>query len=137
MTEELPAAFKRLARELTDIFQRDLDVTLSYDEQSLEYLDGYILRNRNIIREKTGGKCTGSVNMIGSFLGECVIANYGGQWKQSANGDWGVRFENNSIAFPFTKVHKAFTEDGVSESIASFYKISKLFQEGKIGKSKS
>jgi hypothetical protein len=137
MPEDLTAEFKRLARNLIDTFQRDLEVTLRYDEQSVEYLDGYIARNRQAIREKTGGQPMGIVNAIGSFLGECIIANYGGLWKQSEKGAWGVYFENNSAAFPFAKVQKAFSEDGHSDSIASFYRVSKLFQEGKIGKSSS
>jgi len=131
--QDLGAEFKRLARNLIETFERDLNVPLAYDEWSLEYLDGYIVRNRNVIREKTGGRCTGIVNTIGSFLGECIIVNYGGQWKQSDNGAWGVYFENNSAAFPFAKVQKAFLEDDLSNSILSFYRISKRFQEGKIG----
>jgi hypothetical protein len=133
MPEDATTEFKRLAQNLMDTFKRDLGVTLTYDEQSLEYLDGYIARNREAIREKTGGQPRGIVNAIGSFLGECIIASYGGRWKQSEKGAWGVYFENNSAAFPFAKVQKAFSEDGHADSIASFYRISKLFQEGKIG----
>jgi len=137
MSEDLRDEFKRLARDLVDTFRRDLDVTLNYDDESLEYLDGYIARNRDAIREKTGGKYNGLVNVIGAFLGECIIANHGGQWKQSDKGAWGIFFENGSAAFPFAKVHKAFSEDGQYDSIASFYRASKLFQEGKIGNSNS
>jgi hypothetical protein len=137
MSEDLRDDFKRLARSLIEMFGQDLDVTLSYNEESVEYLDGYIARNRDTIREKTGGKYAGLVNAIGSFLGECIIANYGGEWKQSEAGAWGVYFDNNSAAFPFAKVQKAFSEGGQYDSIASFYRISKLFQEGKIGQSKS
>src|SRR5215467_4092384 len=75
MSEDLRDEFKRLARDLVDTFRRDLDVTLNYDDESLEYLDGYIARNRDAIREKTGGKYNGLVNVIGAFLGECIIAN--------------------------------------------------------------
>jgi hypothetical protein len=137
MSEDLRDEFRRLAHDLIETFGRDLNVTLSYDEASLEYLDGYIGRTRDAIREKSGGKYTGLVNVIGSFLGECIIANFGGQWKQSENGAWGVYFENNSAAFPFAKVQKAFSEDGQFQSIASFYRISKLFREGNIGERKS
>lgn len=137
MSEDLRDEFKRLARSLIEMFGQDLGVTLSYNEESVEYLDGYIVRNRAAIVEKTGGECGGLVNGIGSFLGECIIANYGGQWKQSEKGAWGVYFENGSAAFPFAKVWKAFFEDGQYDSIASLYRISKLFQEGKIGQNKS
>ena len=134
MSEDLPAEFKRLARNLIETFNRDLNVSLAYDETSLEYLDGYIARNREVIRGRTGTQPSGIVNTIGAFLGECIIANYGGQWKQSDNGAWGVYFENTSAAFPFAKVQKAFSEDSQSDSIASFYRVSKLFQEGKMDK---
>ena len=137
MSDDLSAEFKRLARDLIDTFGRDLNVTLAYDEHSIDYLDGYIARNRDAIRERTGGQYSGLVNAIGSFLGECIIANYGGQWRQSGKGAWGVYFENNSAAFPFAKVQKAFSEGSEGDSIASFYRVAKLFKEGKIGQNKS
>ena len=133
MSDDLPAQFKRLARDLIDTFSREMNVNLAYDEQSLEYLDGYIAR----MRERMGGQYSGTVNFIGSFLGECIIANFGGQWKQSDKGAWGVYFENNTAAFPFTKVQKAFAKGGEADSIAGFYRVSKMFKEGKVGGSRS
>jgi hypothetical protein len=133
MPKDLSDEFKRHARFLIDTFSRELGVTLRYDEQSVEYLDGYIARNRAGIRKKTEGQYSGVVNTIGSFLGECIIANYGGQWKQSETGVWGVYFDDKNAVFPFVKVEKALGPEGEFDSIASFYSLSKLVRDGKLG----
>jgi hypothetical protein len=131
MSQDLHDEFKRLARLVIDTFQREAGLILRYDEQSMEYLDGYISRNRAAI-QKTDGQSQGAVNMIGSFLGEAVIANFGGQWKQSETGAWGVYFDEKNAIFPFVKVAKAFGPQGAFDSIASFYSLSKLLKEGKL-----
>jgi hypothetical protein len=65
------------------------------------------------------------VNSLGSFLGECIIANAGGSWRWSdEHQTWSVAFSDNSHAFPFVKVSKLFAnglEGG--ESILSFYDV--------------
>ena len=132
MPKDLSDEFKRHARFLIDTFSRELGVTLRYDAQSVEYLDGYIARNRAGIRKKTDGRYGGVVDTIGSFLGECIIANYGGQWKQSATGAWGIYFDAKSAVFPFVKVGKAFGPEGEFDSLASFYSLSKLVRDGKL-----
>jgi len=132
MSQDLRDEFKRLARLVIDTFPSEAGLILRYDEQSMEYLDGYISRNRAAI-QKTDGQYQGAVNMIGSFLGEAVIANFGGQWKQSETGAWGVYFDDKNAVFPFVKVAKAFGPEGEFDSIASFYSLSKLLQEGKLG----
>lgn len=66
----------------------------------------------------------GLTTSIGSFLGECIIANYGGQWRES-EGSWGVFFSernDRSAAFPFNKVRKQLL-NGADDSILSFYDV--------------
>jgi hypothetical protein len=133
MPKDLSEEFKRQARFLIDTFSRELGVALSYDTQSVEYLDGYITRNRAGIRKMTDSHYGGVVGTIGAFLGECIIVNFGGQWKQSENGAWGIYFDDKNAVFPFVKVAKAFGPEGEFDSIASFYSLSKLLQEGKLG----
>jgi hypothetical protein len=61
------------------------------------------------------------VQLIGSYLGECVIHCYGGVWRWR-EGDWGVFFNDSNAAFPFIKVRKQFhsgIDDG--ESILGFF----------------
>jgi hypothetical protein len=64
------------------------------------------------------------VSVLGSFLGECIIANAGGSWRWTEERQWGVAFPNNNWSFPFAKVSKLF-ENGLEggDSILSFYDV--------------
>ena len=90
---------KELARKLISTCSDMLGVDLCYDRASVEWLDGYIERIRPGLDESS---VVGLTNSIGSFLGECIIANYGGRWRESEGG-WGVFFSDRndkSAAFP-------------------------------------
>ena len=89
---------------------------LDYDEPSIEWLGGYIDRNR----EKWDDGMRASLSStLGSFLGECIIANFGGRWEMTEYG-MGVMFDDGNGAFPFNKINKHI-ENGEEDSIASFY----------------
>ena len=88
--------------------------TLGFNEASVEWIDGFIERQR--MRE--GKEPGGLVNTLGSFLGECFCREYGGAWHQSSNGQLSVKFSDGNEAFPFNKVAKQFAngaEDSISE----------------------
>jgi hypothetical protein len=112
---------KTLAQQLISTLSERLGVDLKYDRASVEWLDGYIERVRlNLDQPSIDGLAT----TIGSFLGECIIANYGGQWRES-EGTWGVFFSernDRSAAFPFNKVRKQLM-NGAEDSIFSFYEV--------------
>jgi len=112
-----PETFRLLASRLQRIFKDDLKRDLQHDEESLIYLDGYIERNKAVLT-----KHEGLVNLIGAFLGECLIARYGGEWVDDPKMGWGVKIANELTAFPFNKVEKRFKPDGQYDSIASFYR---------------
>lgn len=96
---------------------------LGYNEESVVWLDGYIERNRQNWEEQTAGKM-GSI--LGSFLGECIRRNYGGEWQMTENGLC-IAFTDGNAAFPFNKINKQI-QNGSDDSIASFYSsISVLF----------
>lgn len=90
--------------------------TLAYDEESVVWLDGYIERNRHDWDEQKAEKL---VNILGSFFGECIRLNYGGEWRMLENG-LGVAFSDGNAAFPFNKIRKQI-QNGSEDSIASFY----------------
>ena len=97
---------------------------LGYDEESVAWLDGYIERNR-LKWDAAGAEKL--VNILGSFLGECLRLNYGGEWQMTENG-LGVAFSDGNAAFPFNKIRKQI-QNGSEDSIASFYSsISILFK---------
>ena len=115
----MEVVFKELAGKLISTMLAQSGVELGYDDASVEWVDGFIERQR--VRFQ-GDQANGLVNVIGAFVGECVIANYGGNWRADEDGAWGVYFDNDNAAFPFAKVRKQFDngrEGG--DSVHSFY----------------
>jgi hypothetical protein len=109
---------KALAQNLIATLSERLGVHLQYDRASVEWVDGYIERIRPNLEESA---LLGLSNSIGAFLGECIIANHGGQWRAS-EGSWGVYFDEESAAYPVTKVQKHLL-NGSGDSILSFYDV--------------
>jgi hypothetical protein len=99
----------------------DLGVKLSYDEKSVEWVEGYIERIRVNFSEELIAPLS---NVIGAFPGECVIANFGGRWRESEHG-WGVCFDDDNCVFPTAKVYKQLLRGAVErgDSISSFYRV--------------
>lgn len=91
-------------------------VNLAFDEESVKWLDGYIERNRKNWDEQTMEKLSG---VLGSFLGECIRLNFGGEWKMDEYG-LGIFFSEGNVAYPFHKIKKQMI-NGEGDSIASFY----------------
>ncbi len=90
------------------------------DEKSVAWVEGFLERQR------AGGVPAGRfISVLGSFLGEAIIAATGGSWAQDGEGNLGVAFANGDMAYPFAKVVKQL-DGGLEggESILSFYKLS-------------
>ena len=104
-------------KQLSDETKKQLK--LKYNSDSVKYLEGFIERTKVNI-EKDNWR--GLINSCGAFLGECIIENYGGIWKEDENGNIGIIFDDQNIAYPFAKVSKQF-ENGLEDSIFSFYSI--------------
>jgi hypothetical protein len=114
----LEEKFRELAEKLISTLSAQSGVTLGYDGPSVEWVDGFIERQR--VRFP-GAEADGLVNVIGAFVGECVMANYGGRWRRDEHG-WGVFFDDGNAAYPFANVRKQFDngrEGG--DSVHSFY----------------
>lgn len=93
------------------------------DRESVAWVEGFIERMR--VRYGAEGAPDGIVSVIGSYLGEAIIAEAGGAWVEDEAGGLGVRFANGDTAYPFAKVWKQFDEGlEAGESILSFYNIS-------------
>jgi len=67
------------------------------------------------------------VEVLGSWLGECILSIYPGAWRWKDN-QLGVFFDDNNAVFPFEKVRKQF-EQGVEggESILDFFRTVNIF----------
>lgn len=94
-----------------------LGAGFGYNAQSLEWLDGYIEETRGL--ERTSEELEALERVIGAYLGECMIATYGGKWEKSEDG-WGVTINDSLTVFPFRKVAKQFAY-GHENSIYSMF----------------
>ena len=93
-------------------------LNLKYDAESVKFLEGFIERNKGDLDTE---QAKGLINSLGSFLGQCIIENYGGQWQRdNETGIDAVIFDDKNKAFPFAKTSKQF-ENGLEDSIYSFY----------------
>jgi hypothetical protein len=95
-------------------------LNLKYDAGSVKFIEGFIERNKGHFEKE---EYQGLINSLGSFLGKCIIENYGGRWDlNSENGSVAIAFDDNNKAYPFAKVRKQF-ENGLVDSIYSFYSV--------------
>ena len=89
-----------------------------YNAESVAWLDGFIERQR----ARPGfdeEAARGLTQTLGSFLGECVIRCYGGEWREQ-EGTWAVAFDGGNAVFPFNKVRKQF-DNGAEDSVGSWF----------------
>lgn len=114
--------FEQMLRANADLTLRTLheklDVDLRYDRASVEWVSGYIER----IREgRDPSSLDGLVNNLGAFLGECVIANFGGRWVRDELGI-AIYFDDDgrNAVFPLSKVRKQLL-NGAPDSILALY----------------
>lgn len=107
------------------------------DAESVAWVEGFIERQR--LRLPPGEEPDGLITVIGSYLGEAIIAAAGGDWIEDDRGGLGIRFDNGDTAYPFAKVAKQFAQgQEQGESIASFYDISVDFvAKGRLSEQKS
>ena len=93
-------------------------LNLKYDADSVKFLEGFIERNKASFDKE---ESKGLINSLGSFLGQCIIENYGGQWQlDNETGSVAVVFDESNKAYPFAKVSKQF-DNGLEDSVYFFY----------------
>ena len=92
-----------------------------YNRVSVEWLDGFIERGRGNIKADDG-----LAQVLGSYLGECIIHVYGGGWRER-DGRWGIFFDDSNAVFPFSKVQKQI-ENGrdTGDSVLNFFDMVEL-----------
>lgn len=127
-TPELIAANVRLAIEkLAGV----ADVPFGLDRASVAWVAGFIDRQR----ARDGfdpDRTTGLVAVLGSHLGEAVVAATGGGW-EAADGAWGVRLGSHGVCFPFAKVAKQLRHGSeAGDSILSFYDVALEIAAGRL-----
>ncbi len=117
---------QRNAQLVIDSTYQQFGVTLGYDEDSVEWLDEHIeqLRDKNY----PANDIAMLVNVLGSFYGECIRRQFGGEW-QEYKGGFMLAFANGQMVSPFGKIMKQFEKGASSgESVKSYYtSIPRLF----------
>ena len=108
-------------KELEDLAESvRTKLNLKYDATSVKFIEGFIERNKSSITKE---ESKGLINSLGSFLGQCIIENYGGQWQlDNDTGSVAIVFDDNNKAYPFAKVSKQF-DNGLEDSVYSFYNV--------------
>ncbi len=117
-------------REFGDL----VEFRFGLDQPSVAWVEGFIERQRTSANVKTGG---GMHSVLGSYLGEAIIAATGGRWDEDENGI-GILFANGDKCYPFAKVAKQL-ENGLEggDSILSFYNVSvEYVAKGKLSAAK-
>jgi hypothetical protein len=92
-----------------------------YDVPSVAYLDTFIDRQGMSFRssEKSIERI---VNLLGAFVGEAIIATYGGEWQQSEKGV-SVAVQGGGQVHciqPFDKVHKRLV-NGKEDNLRAYF----------------
>jgi hypothetical protein len=106
----------------------DLGESFGYNRDSVEFVEGYIERTKQ--RRASQEQIDSLVQVLGSFLGECIRHAYGGEWREY-EGNPGIFFENGTAAFPFNKVGMQF-KNGLPDSILGFFDVIPKIKGGEI-----
>ena len=67
-------------------------------------------------------------NQIASYLGECIIHTYGGEWVLHDNVGWAIKFSDQSYVFPFSSVSQ-YIESPEIDSYASLFSMIPIILE--------
>ncbi len=92
--------------ELVINMGKDLGADLKFDKESVKWIDDFIERHRKAIDQ---GLTKKFISVFGSFVGECIRHEFGGEWKE-VNGGWGVSVGSSSVVFPGYKISNQFAQ---------------------------
>ncbi len=129
MADDLPMLerIRANAELVVSMASERLGLQVGYDERGVQWLDEFIQRQHEqgnpAIRE-------GLADTLGSYLGECIIHSFGGEWAD-VDGSWCVRFDDRNAAYPLAKVAKQLA-NGAEDSVASFFSAIPLLFRGRI-----
>jgi hypothetical protein len=86
--------FRQLAESVVSRMREELGIELKYDQESIEWLDGYIERIRPELKEDS---YSGLATTLGAYVGETIIATYGGSWDYFEKEDSGLNERANQV----------------------------------------
>lgn len=106
------------AELIRSLAKRRLGLDLEYDHEAVKWLDGFLTRQRESLDPD---QRHGLVQAAGSFLGECIIKTYGGEWSERPDG-WCVQLDAGAHCFPFSKAEKQLM-NGPTDSVLSLFEV--------------
>ena len=110
--------FKIIANDLRIRIKNSEGVLINFDEDGLAVVHQYIENQRDSIPDDDLEQFA---NAIACFLGETVIARYGGKWKYSHNyNQWFITFGGAQGFYPVHIAQQQLRNTG-SESVYAAY----------------
>lgn len=109
MTEAELAAIRANAELAVSTFKDRSGIDFGFNRHSVEWLDTFIELQRRVDVSPPPM----IVAVLGSHLGQSIIAATGGTWAKDDNGRVGIRFDNGDWSYPFEVVGKQIKEGGV------------------------
>jgi hypothetical protein len=82
----------------------------AYTAESVDYLEQFLVRQEAVVKASPLS-INKYVHLLGAYLGECILANYGGEWQESPQG-LAIFIQTKTRAHwlhPFHKVYKRIT----------------------------
>lgn len=119
MSDELsiPNQLRANADRAAEIFREHFDIALTFDRAGVEWIDAYI--NFHQEERLAVDDWSSMINILASFVGESIIRTFGGTWVEK-EGEWCVRVNEATWAYPFAKVAKQ-CKNGSKESVAGYF----------------
>jgi hypothetical protein len=97
---------------------RGFGVTLTHDRDGVAALEAYVAANRMHWSDADADRMCAQV---GSFVGECLVAVYGGAWEAGdSEREPGVKLPTGDTAFPIARADK-FLRVGADAGLMAFF----------------
>lgn len=116
--QSVPEQLRGNADVVVSTVSEHCGVMLTFDYAGVEWIDGYINRNRECILADDD-ELVATINVLAAFVGEAIIRTFGGTWVER-EGEWCVQVNEAIWACPFAKVAKQF-KNGPKESVAGYF----------------
>lgn len=95
--------------------RKNLGREVGFDRSGVQWLNSFLQQ----MHEAGTAPSEKLISALGSYLGECIIACFGGQWGEM-DGVWVVKFDDRNVAYPFAKVVKQL-KYGAEDSVLGFF----------------
>ena len=106
------------AEFVESVISKALGKKTGYCTDGVAWLDAFIQR-----QHERGDKNLYDqiVSAYGSYLGECIVQNVGGEWAQ-IDGSEAIAFDKNNAVFPFSKIRKHLINGSeAGDSVLGYY----------------